>query len=282
MPRKTRCSARNSSQRLRFLASAAAVAVSDFITVGRSQIEQGASFRLLHLHGDKGRATGPLSRRLSQRRRRLFRLHPRAERGRKYAHRRRLFLRSGRNALRYPPPQAVARKRKQRPVPPAAAGGQMDDDLRLAHTLSEMRNADQRRQVSRGVERLPRPVRSPPEGKIGPCHADSSRPRPAGRALRRSHSRVSHGVSQRAQPELDHDPRLLMQKLFDRVLASIDGLDRALGGDPYLDALRGNANLQKGDLAAAKQWRGRRSSPSPTCRRRTTVPGNFLEGERLC
>jgi tetratricopeptide (TPR) repeat protein len=42
-------------------------------------------------------------------------------------------------------------------------------------------------------------------------------------------------------------------KLYDRVLASIDGLDRTVGGDPYLDALRGQAYLLKGDLAAAKR-----------------------------
>ncbi len=42
-------------------------------------------------------------------------------------------------------------------------------------------------------------------------------------------------------------------KLYDRALAAIDGLDRTLGGDPYLDAVRGITYLGKGDLAAAKR-----------------------------
>ena len=41
-------------------------------------------------------------------------------------------------------------------------------------------------------------------------------------------------------------------KLFDKVLASIDGLDRTVGGDPFLDVLRADAYFEKGDLAAAK------------------------------
>jgi tetratricopeptide (TPR) repeat protein len=47
-------------------------------------------------------------------------------------------------------------------------------------------------------------------------------------------------------------------KLYDKVLASIDGLEKTVGGDPYLDALRAKAYLQKGDLAAAKRC-GRKS-----------------------
>ena len=41
-------------------------------------------------------------------------------------------------------------------------------------------------------------------------------------------------------------------KLYDRELASIDAVDRAVGGDPYLDMLRSRAFRMKGDLAAAK------------------------------
>ncbi len=42
-------------------------------------------------------------------------------------------------------------------------------------------------------------------------------------------------------------------KLYDRELASIDAVNRAVGGDPYLDMLRSRAFRMKGDLAAAKE-----------------------------
>ncbi len=70
-------------------------------------------------------------------------------------------------------------------------------------------------------------------------------------------------------------------KLFDRVLASIDGLDRTLGGDPYLDTMRSQAYFQKGDLAAAKRCAGKRSRPSPTCRRRTSAGWRFRSRRRI-
>jgi tetratricopeptide (TPR) repeat protein len=41
---------------------------------------------------------------------------------------------------------------------------------------------------------------------------------------------------------------------YDLVLKCIDGLDRTVCGDPYLDALRADAYLAKGDLAAAKRY----------------------------
>ena len=72
-------------------------------------------------------------------------------------------------------------------------------------------------------------------------------------------------------------------KLFDRVLASIDGLDRTVGGDPYLDAMRGNANLQKGDLAAAKRCARKVVEAEPDLPAGVLLPPHdFLEGEGLC
>ena len=40
---------------------------------------------------------------------------------------------------------------------------------------------------------------------------------------------------------------------WDEVLAAVDAFDRDLGGDPYLDALRANYQLQKGKFALAKK-----------------------------
>ena len=45
-------------------------------------------------------------------------------------------------------------------------------------------------------------------------------------------------------------------KLFERVLACIDGLDRSVGGDPYLDALRAKTHLAQHDLDAAQECAG--------------------------
>jgi tetratricopeptide (TPR) repeat protein len=45
----------------------------------------------------------------------------------------------------------------------------------------------------------------------------------------------------------------LEHKLYDRSLACIDGLDKTVGGDPYLDVLRAGVHRVKGDRAAAKK-----------------------------
>ncbi len=45
----------------------------------------------------------------------------------------------------------------------------------------------------------------------------------------------------------------LMQKQYDKSLACIDSLDKAVGGDPYCDVLRGNIEMQQPDLAAARK-----------------------------
>ena len=52
-------------------------------------------------------------------------------------------------------------------------------------------------------------------------------------------------------------------KLFDRVLACIDGLDRSVGGDPYLDAFRANTHLKQGDLDAARRCREKAIEAEP-------------------
>jgi hypothetical protein len=43
----------------------------------------------------------------------------------------------------------------------------------------------------------------------------------------------------------------VLKKQFDEALACLDRLDKSVGGDPYLDYMRGNVNLEKGDAAAA-------------------------------
>ncbi len=47
------------------------------------------------------------------------------------------------------------------------------------------------------------------------------------------------------------DSYLLKQK-YDDALSAIDRVDKAVGGDPYLDVLRSNINLQRGDLVKAQ------------------------------
>jgi predicted Zn-dependent protease len=48
-----------------------------------------------------------------------------------------------------------------------------------------------------------------------------------------------------------------------RYLTCIDGLDRTVGGDPYLDVLRGEVYLKKGDFAAAKQFAHKAAEAEP-------------------
>ena len=58
-------------------------------------------------------------------------------------------------------------------------------------------------------------------------------------------------------------------KLYDRALASIDGLDHTLGGDPYLDTLRANVYIRKATLPPQSDVHGSRSKVNPVFRRRT-------------
>jgi tetratricopeptide (TPR) repeat protein len=55
-------------------------------------------------------------------------------------------------------------------------------------------------------------------------------------------------------------------KMFDRALACIDRIDRAIGGDPYLDALRSGLNRMKGDLDAAKSCAQKAIAAEPDLR----------------
>ena len=44
-----------------------------------------------------------------------------------------------------------------------------------------------------------------------------------------------------------------LKKQFDRALASIDTLDKAVGGDPYLNVLRARMHIEKNDFAKARE-----------------------------
>ncbi len=44
----------------------------------------------------------------------------------------------------------------------------------------------------------------------------------------------------------------LLKEKYDDALSAIDRVDKAVGGDPYLDVLRSNINLQRGDLEKAQ------------------------------
>lgn len=54
-----------------------------------------------------------------------------------------------------------------------------------------------------------------------------------------------------------------LKKRYAEALAAIDRLDASLGGDPYLDALRANMLVEKGDVDAAFKyaWRGAEREP---------------------
>jgi tetratricopeptide (TPR) repeat protein len=55
-------------------------------------------------------------------------------------------------------------------------------------------------------------------------------------------------------------------KMYDRALACIDRVDSAIGGDPYLDALRSGMNRMKGDLDAAKSCAQKAIAAEPELR----------------
>jgi hypothetical protein len=47
--------------------------------------------------------------------------------------------------------------------------------------------------------------------------------------------------------------RHLIQKEYDKALRAVDRIEKQVGGDPYLDCVRGNIERTRGDLAAAKR-----------------------------
>ena len=55
-----------------------------------------------------------------------------------------------------------------------------------------------------------------------------------------------------------------LKKRYDEAFAAVDRLERSLGGDPYLDALRANMLIEKGDLAAAQNAALRAASREPS------------------
>lgn len=54
-----------------------------------------------------------------------------------------------------------------------------------------------------------------------------------------------------------------MKKRYDEAMGCIDRLDRSLGGDPYLDTLRANMMLQKGDIPSATSFARRAAMNEP-------------------
>jgi len=54
-----------------------------------------------------------------------------------------------------------------------------------------------------------------------------------------------------------------MKKRYDEAMACIDRLDQSLGGDPYLDTLRANMLLQKGDIPSATSFAQRAAVREP-------------------
>jgi tetratricopeptide (TPR) repeat protein len=235
-----------------FASGADAGIANRFFAVGRPQIEQGARFRLLHLHRTSGEQ------------RALFRLvYPnggvayfdcilvRHEDGKVriddvYSfHAGEMLSEMMCRILSLP-----AEKRGNSPQ--AALAGRVNDVVRLASDLSEMTkriNAAEYQEALDIYHGLPDRLQKE-------------------KTMLLARIRAAHGLMGEAYDEAVRDYRkefpnepnldLIMidayssHKLFDRVLASIDGLDRTVGGDPYLDALRGRVYLLKGDLAAAK------------------------------
>lgn len=55
----------------------------------------------------------------------------------------------------------------------------------------------------------------------------------------------------------------LLRKQYDKSLASVDRLDKLLGGDPYLHVLRCGVTSASGDLAKAKEWSARAVKEEP-------------------
>jgi hypothetical protein len=56
----------------------------------------------------------------------------------------------------------------------------------------------------------------------------------------------------------------LLRKRYDEALAGVDRLDKAVGGDPYNDVLRGNIHYMKGDRDAAIRCLNRAIAAEPT------------------
>ena len=55
----------------------------------------------------------------------------------------------------------------------------------------------------------------------------------------------------------------LLKEKYDETLAAIDRVDKAVGGDPYLDVLRANVNLQRGDVEKAQTFAVRACDREP-------------------
>jgi tetratricopeptide (TPR) repeat protein len=224
-----------------------------FFSLSRAQIEQGARFRLLHLRRSNGEQ------------RALFRLvYPNGG----VAYNDCILVRHADGKVRIDDvysfhageslsdimrrlllltPEISAK------MPQAAVGGPVSDGVRIGSALSEMTKRLKEKKYKEALDFYHSlPDRLQKEKLVllvriqAAHHLKGETYDEAVRDYRKAFPN---------EPNLD----LIMidayysHKLFDRVLASIDGVDRTVGGDPYLDALRARAHLQKGDLAAAKR-----------------------------
>jgi tetratricopeptide (TPR) repeat protein len=138
-------------------------------------------------------------------------------------------------------------------APQAAVGAQMSDGARLAAAWSEMTKRTKAGEYQEALD-ISRalPERLKQEKVVLFMRIQAARHlkgEPYDEAVRAYRKAFPN------EPNMD----LIMidayhaHKLFDRELASIDGLDRTVDGDPYLDAIRGRVYVCKGDLAAAKR-----------------------------
>ena len=57
---------------------------------------------------------------------------------------------------------------------------------------------------------------------------------------------------------------LFLNKEYDKVLESIDALEKQIGGDPYLDLYRANAHISKGDNKKGKAYLAKLMKAEPT------------------
>jgi predicted Zn-dependent protease len=55
-----------------------------------------------------------------------------------------------------------------------------------------------------------------------------------------------------------------MKKRYDEALQAVDRIDRSLGGDPYLDVMRANMLLAKGDVDGAYRFATRAVEREPS------------------
>ena len=166
-------------------------------------------------------------------------------------------------------------------APGAAVAGPGNDGIRLSNAWSEMRKRIKAGEYQEALD----VYRSLPEHLQKEKLVLITRIQAARRLKGKPYDEavIAYRKTFPNEPNLD----LIMiyayheHKLFDKVLASIDGLDRTVGGDPFLDVLRADTYFEKGDLAAAKRCAGSRSRVSRTCRQRMSASWRFRLRRRI-